>query len=65
MDLNPVGASDIAKDKDYANFFMKKMGYPIVPGRTFFSRIGAALSVRVVTSMLHIDTRRGLGFPFS
>ena len=26
LDLNPVGASDIAKDKDYANFFMHKMG---------------------------------------
>lgn len=38
MDLNPVGSSDIAKDKDYANFFMKKMGYPIIPkSKTFFS----------------------------
>ena len=37
LDLNPVGASDIAKDKDYANFFMKRMGYPTVPGKTFFS----------------------------
>lgn len=38
MDLNPVGAADIAKDKDYANFFMEQMGYPIVPGcKTFFS----------------------------
>ncbi|MDO8729260.1 MAG: cyanophycin synthetase [bacterium] len=38
LDLNPVGASDIAKDKDYANFFMKAMSYPIVPGsKTFFS----------------------------
>ena len=37
LDLNSVGASDIAKDKDYANFFMKKMGYPIVPGKAFFS----------------------------
>lgn len=38
LDLNPVGSSDIAKDKDYANFFMEKMGYPIVPGsKTFFS----------------------------
>lgn len=37
LDLNPVGASDIAKDKDYATFFMKRMGYPTVPGRTFFS----------------------------
>ncbi len=38
LDLNPLGASEIAKDKDYANFFMKKMGYPIVPGsKTFYS----------------------------
>jgi len=38
LDLNPVGASDIAKDKDYAAFFMKKMGYPVVEGKTFFSK---------------------------
>lgn len=37
LDLNPLGASEISKDKDYANFFMKKMGYPTVPGRAFFS----------------------------
>jgi D-alanine-D-alanine ligase-like ATP-grasp enzyme len=37
LDLNPVGSSDIAKDKDYANFFMKRMGYPIVQGKSFYS----------------------------
>ena len=37
LDLNPVGASDIAKDKDYAAFFMRKMGYPTVRGKSFFS----------------------------
>jgi D-alanine-D-alanine ligase-like ATP-grasp enzyme len=38
VDLNPVGASDIAKDKDYANLFMGRLGYPIIPGsKTFFS----------------------------
>jgi D-alanine-D-alanine ligase-like ATP-grasp enzyme len=37
LDLNPVGASDIAKDKDYAAFFMKKMGYPVPIGRAFAS----------------------------
>jgi len=31
LDLNPLGSSEIAKDKDYANFFMERMGYPIVP----------------------------------
>jgi len=39
LDLNPVGASDIAKDKDYANLFMRRLGYPIVPdSKTFFSK---------------------------
>lgn len=38
LDLNPLGSSEIAKDKDYSNFFMKKMGYPIIPeSKTFFS----------------------------
>ncbi len=39
IDLNSLGASEIAKDKDYANMFMNQMGYPIVPGsRTFFKK---------------------------
>lgn len=38
VDLNSMGSSEIARDKDYSNFFMKKLGYPIVPGsKTFFS----------------------------
>src|SRR3989344_3037042 len=36
LDLNHIASSDIAKDKDYAKFFMKKKGYPVAPGRTFF-----------------------------
>jgi D-alanine-D-alanine ligase-like ATP-grasp enzyme len=38
LDLNTLGASEISKDKDYANFFMKRMKYPTVPGQTFFSK---------------------------
>ena len=46
LDLNPLGASEIAKDKDYANLFMKRLGYPIVPGsKTFFSNHWAASSI--------------------
>ena len=38
IDLNPLGSAEIACDKDYANFFMRAMGYPVVPGsKTFFS----------------------------
>jgi len=35
LDLNRVGASDIARDKDYAKFFMKRMGYPVIKGKAF------------------------------
>ncbi len=38
LDLNTLGACEISKDKDYANFFMKRMGYRTVPGQTFFSK---------------------------
>ena len=37
LDLNTLGASEIAKDKDFATFFMKRMGYSTIPGKTFFS----------------------------
>ena len=39
LDMNPLGSAKIAQDKDYANFFMNKAGYPIVPqSKTFFSK---------------------------
>ena len=39
LDLNPMASAEIARDKDYANFFMSSMGYPIIPcSRTFFSK---------------------------
>ena len=39
LDLNPVGSSDIAKDKDYSNFFMKSLGYSVIPkSKTFYSQ---------------------------
>ena len=38
LDLNPVGSADISKDKDYANFFMEKLGYRTIPkSRAFYS----------------------------
>jgi D-alanine-D-alanine ligase-like ATP-grasp enzyme len=50
IDINSLGASDVAKDKDYANYFMDKMGYPVVPGRAFYSdkwclAIGSRLNI--------------------
>ena len=37
LDLNPLGASTVASDKDYAAYFMRRMGYPAVPGEAFYS----------------------------
>lgn len=63
LDLNPVGSSDLAKDKDYANFFMKRMGYPTIPGKTFFS----ALWCKAIGSRRNIDAAYRyavqMGFP--
>ncbi|MDO8514357.1 MAG: cyanophycin synthetase [bacterium] len=63
LDLNSVGASDISKDKDYANFFMHKMGYPTIIGRTFFSdewceTIGSRRDIRA-----GYRYAKSLGFP--
>lgn len=50
LDLNTVAASEIAKDKDFAKFFMKKMGYPVAESQLFFKpdfakKIGSKSSV--------------------
>jgi D-alanine-D-alanine ligase-like ATP-grasp enzyme len=65
LDLNSMGASEIARDKGYSEFFMKKMGYPTVPGsKTFFSdKWGQAIG----SPRRNIDAAyrhaRKLGFP--
>jgi hypothetical protein len=38
LDLNPVGASDMAVDKDWAAHFMQLLGYPVVEGEAFYAR---------------------------
>lgn len=37
IDVNPLGSAEVAKDKDYANFFMASLGYSTIPGKTFYS----------------------------
>jgi D-alanine-D-alanine ligase-like ATP-grasp enzyme len=36
LDLNNIASADIARDKDFAKFFMQKKGYPVAEGQTFF-----------------------------
>ncbi len=65
LDLNPMGGSEIARDKDYSNFFMKAMDYPIVPdSKTFFSdQWGKAIGSprRNIDAAYH--HARKIGFP--
>ncbi len=63
LDLNPVGSSDVAKDKDYATFFMKRMGYKTVIGRAFYSdewcdAIGSKQNIEVA-----VRYTKKIGFP--
>jgi len=51
LDLNYMGASEIARDKDYSYFFMSKMNYPTIKGKAFYSDNWA----RVVRSDQNID----------
>ena len=38
LDLNHIASSDIARDKDFAKFFMEQKGYPVAEGKTFFEK---------------------------
>ena len=63
FDLNPLGASEIAKDKTYAAYFMKKMGYRVVEGQAFFSREWAKTIGSEKTRDAAYQYAKKLGFP--
>jgi D-alanine-D-alanine ligase-like ATP-grasp enzyme len=61
--LNTIAAADIAKDKDFSNFFMQKMGYRTIPGGTFF-RDDWALTMRSTENRdAALLYAKELGFP--
>jgi D-alanine-D-alanine ligase-like ATP-grasp enzyme len=37
FDINAMGASEVALDKDYSKIFMRDMGYPVIPWKKFYS----------------------------
>jgi len=65
LDLNPVGASDIAKDKDYAAFFLSSMGYPTIPGSKSFYANSWARAIRMTGRNIDAAYQHAkkLGFP--
>lgn len=63
LNVNPIGSADIAKDKDYAAFFLADCGYPTPEGQTFVS---AAFGAYLEHSRLLPDAvvyAQSLGFP--
>jgi len=63
LDLNHIASADIARDKDYAKFFMKRKGYPVAEGRTFFEENWAKIikSKRITKSAIVYAQK--IGFP--
>lgn len=63
IDLNSLGASEIAKDKDYANFFLGSMGYPIIKGKAFYSNAWAKAIGSKNTVNKAFTYAKHLGYP--
>ena len=63
LDLNPLGSSELASDKDFAAHYLARAGYPVIEGRPFY---GPKLC-RILRSDLNVDAAyryaRSLGWP--
>ena len=63
LDLNPLGSSELASDKDFAAYYLERAGYPVIEGRPFYS----PKVCRMLGSDLNVDAAyryaRSLGWP--
>ena len=63
FDLNNLGSTEISRDKDYASFFLKKLGYNVPVGKAFYSESWC----KNINEDLGIDKgyeyAKSLGFP--
>lgn len=63
LDLNHIASADIAKDKDFAKFFMEKRGYPVAEGETIFKDYWARIIKSNRTISYGIKYAKKLGYP--
>jgi D-alanine-D-alanine ligase-like ATP-grasp enzyme len=63
FDLNPAAASEIAKDKAYTDFFLKKMGYSTIEGEAFFTDEWCRIIGSDKNAQAAYRYARTLGFP--
>lgn len=63
FDINGLGASEISKDKTYASYFMKKLGYPVPEGDSFYSDYWAQVVKSDKDTKAAVKYAEKLGFP--
>ncbi len=63
LDLNRIASADVAKDKDYAKFFIKKNGYPTAEGKTVFKDTWAKAVHSKKTISYGKNYAKKLGYP--
>lgn len=63
FDLNGQGSADNAKDKGYAAYFMKRMGYSVPEGGTFYSDRWAKVLKSKKDTIAACEYANALGYP--
>jgi D-alanine-D-alanine ligase-like ATP-grasp enzyme len=63
LDLNHIASSDIARDKDFAKFFMEKRRYPVAQGETIFTDDWARIVKSNRTITHGVKYAKKLGYP--
>ncbi len=63
FDINGLGASEIAKDKGYAAYFMSQLGYPVPEGEAFYSKEWCRVVKSDKDAARALKYARKIGFP--
>jgi len=63
FDVNGSGATEVAKDKDYATYFLKRLGYPVPTGDSFHTRRWCKAIKSNRTPELAWEFAQSLGLP--
>ncbi len=63
IDCNRSGAAKIAADKDYASYFMQRLGFPVPVGKAFFSHEWCVVNKTSNDTRAALAYAEELGFP--
>lgn len=63
LDLNNIASADVAKDKDFSKFFIKKWGYPVAEGQAIFRKDWAKTVGEKHSESFAKSYARKLGYP--